>query len=57
MFEKCRALGIVSSCRIFRVLDAVKLDNQTYLMTNEISEIAPNRNLPSKMRAFDGDAP
>ncbi|KEA05448.1 hypothetical protein A6U85_29430 [Agrobacterium sp. 13-626] len=57
MFEKCRALGIITPCRIFRVLAAVEFDNQTYLVAGEISEIAPNRNLASKMRAFDGDAP
>jgi hypothetical protein len=44
-FEKGGAFGIVTPCHIFRMLAAVELDNQADLMTGEIREIAPDRNL------------
>lgn len=56
-FKKGRPLGIVTPCRILRMLAAIKLDNQTDLMTGEISEIAPDRNLAAKMRALNRNAP
>jgi len=57
IFEIGRSFGVITSCRFVCVLAAVELDNQTYLMTGEISKITPDRNLPPKMRPFDWNAP
>ena len=56
-FEIGRALSIITSWRLFRMLAAVELDDETDLMTGEIGEVAPDRNLPPKMRALNRNAP
>jgi hypothetical protein len=47
-FEIGRALSIITSWRVFRMLAAVELDDETNLMTGEIGEVAPDRNLAAK---------